>query len=956
MNTPTPGWTNAATVSLEGLKVTLSQPVCVARSTNWLWFPEVYRLPNGDLVALMSTAYDGDPSDTAAAAAWSSDGGLTWSELQPSPVVSYGILTLTNGNTLLLPYFLQLQGQNDLVGPCGVISNGTRSIVRRENAVTVTNWPRPVRRQAVSGCRMVFNGQTLRLTNGLYFATLYGWFEGANRYNLVAATSPDGFHWSVQSVIADDACPLPGAEGPCEATTVRLADGRLMVVFRLGGYVDKESVLYGQSWSSDEGRTWTAPINMAGPKSVEPSMIAMPSGVVALSGGRPGLWVWLDRKGDGQTWQRVDIRAHHNRCVPAEPISESEGWDHQTSAYTELAMLDATNLLLIYDRIPNGHVHLPPPGVSNSIWVVRVTIERSGASQKMNPTARTATDFALEALVDFPDDALIAGRAITPAHVDAMMAELKRLGIRRVSWGWYGDGMGDMRIPTGYSEDYLGGWQHYADTCRALGGNPLKVAVEAGHRHGLEVYAYFKPYETGPGLLFPEGSPQAKTMGLLDHAGGKLGWVLPLVIEHPELRIKRRTDDLPLGVDQAVITAIRLIKRDDTPTRITAERLQIWTSPDNWQYKRKDIGFDFTETVGPAPCDFRDHNGTVLTPAGRPVRVLTLSGFRLTDKYILVTTDFTEGQPDFVNVGTKIVQAVDERGRVIPITVANGGYVWCGGLMDFRNGGVNYDWAWDDMPVTLDAPNANGRQGFIAFMRGRPLYLCGALCETEPAVQAFWLKCLDTMIAAGVDGVDIREENHSMMTDLPEDYGFNDVILRQCGDLRGQALLDRISKVRGDAYTEFLRACKQRLAARGLKLRYNLQVDWFRPDRPRNRACAYPANLEWQWQRWLDEGLLDEAVLRSYSIRHHGEPLETVLHDAVTADMAKRCAAKGVPLAFNRYISASGGKLVEDLRRVRADGRFSGFIFYETYDFIRFNAEGGATVSLEQVKEAAAAQ
>lgn len=377
MNTTTPGWANAATVSLDGLQITLSQPVCVARSTNWLWFPEVYRLPNDDLVALMSTAYDGDATDTAMTAAWSTNGGLTWGELQPCPIVSYCTLTRDNGDTLLLPFYMSLQGENDLVGPCGVISNGTRSIARWENAVTVTNWPRLVRREARYGCRFVFNGQTLRLTNGLYYATLYGWFEGAGRYNLVSATSPDGFHWSVQSVIADDACPLPGNEGPCENTTVRLADGRLMNVFRLDSLV-----LYGQSWSSDEGRTWTAPVNISGPKSVEPSMIAMPSGVTALSGGRPGLWLWLDRNGDGRSWQAVNIRTHHNQCVPDEPISEVEGWNHQTTAYTELAMLDATNLLLIYDRIPNGHNQLPPAGVSNSIWVVRATVERSGANKK----------------------------------------------------------------------------------------------------------------------------------------------------------------------------------------------------------------------------------------------------------------------------------------------------------------------------------------------------------------------------------------------------------------------------------------------------------------------------------------------------------------------------------------------------------------------------------------------
>ena len=44
------------------------------------------------------------------------------------------------------------------------------------------------------------------------------------------------------------------------------------------------------------------------------------------------------------------------------------------------------------------------------------------------------------------------------------------------------------------------------------------------------------------------------------------------------------------------------------------------------------------------------------------------------------------------------------------------------------------------------------------------------------------------MIAAGVDGVDFREENHSTHTDYPEDYGFNDVVLQQCGKLTGQAL------------------------------------------------------------------------------------------------------------------------------------------------------------------------
>jgi len=53
-----------------------------------------------------------------------------------------------------------------------------------------------------------------------------------------------------------------------------------------------------------------------------------------------------------------------------------EGWKHNTTAYTELALLDPTHLLYIYDRIPGGHNQPPPAGDSNSVWVVRITVER----------------------------------------------------------------------------------------------------------------------------------------------------------------------------------------------------------------------------------------------------------------------------------------------------------------------------------------------------------------------------------------------------------------------------------------------------------------------------------------------------------------------------------------------------------------------------------------------------
>lgn len=551
-----------------------------------------------------------------------------------------------------------------------------------------------------------------------------------------------------------------------------------------------------------------------------------------------------------------------------------------------------------------------------------------------------AQPFTLEALVDFPDDALLAGLTITPRHLDAMMRRLKELGVRRVGWGYYGDGHGGMITPTCFTADYQGGWKHYDATGRSLG-NPLKAAVVAGHRHGLEVYAYFKPYETGPGLLFPEGSPEAKTMGLLPHIGGRLGWMEPFVRDHPELRIKRRTDDLPPDIDQAVVTSVRLIKKDDLPTRITKEHLQIWVSDVNWQYQPSKADFTFSDTVEKTAHAVCDHRGKVLTRAGQPVRVLTLAGLKLTDKYVLITTDFAGGQPDFVNAGTALVEVNDPRGRSIPIEVASGASIWGASLQNFRTAGLTFDCGRGAAPVTLDGTNVSGKSGLIAFTRGRNRHLCGALCETEPSVQKFWTECLEEMIVAGVDGVDFREENHSMVTDHPGDYGFNDVILQQCDGLKDEALTARIAEVRGQAYTAFLRQCKKRLTTVGRRMRYNLQMDWFRPDRPAARVSAYPANMQWEWSKWIEEGLMDEAILRFFHFQH-----AAVFTDPVSRDMLERCRQNGIPVKFNQYLArsgANGSDVPGQVQRVREDGRFSGFILYETSNFMRFDLEGGCS-------------
>jgi hypothetical protein len=547
--------------------------------------------------------------------------------------------------------------------------------------------------------------------------------------------------------------------------------------------------------------------------------------------------------------------------------------------------------------------------------------------------------FRLEALVDFPDDAIGIQQPVTARHVDAMMAALRELGVRRVSWAYYGDGHGGYFVPAMKKPtDAWGHWENLLDTYQELG-HPLKAAAEAAHRHRLEIYAYYKPYETGPAISLPEGSPEAAAFGRLAQLGGRLSWLDRFVVDHPELRIKRKTGDLRADISTVPICGIKLIKKDSSPTRVTKDHLQIWTSPLNYRYRKRDIPFEIRESVEPSAKDVYDLNDKHLTRKGDPVRTLTLSGFRLTDPFIMVTTDFTDGPADFENAGPDIMVALDEHGREVPGVFGPGSAIWMTEQVDFRNWGLIFDHGYGRLPMCLDEPNGSGKRGVISYTRGRNEYLPAALCETEPAVQEYWLSCLREMLAAGVDGIDLREENHSTHTDYPEDYGYNQVVLDRANGTDPA----EIARVRGEAWTEFLRRAKQLIGSHGKRMRINFQLDWYRPSPPRGRNLAYPANLDFQWRRWIDEELTDEAMLRFFALS-----FDSIFTDGVAAEFIERCRKRGLPITFNRYLRPES--LREEYRRVRTDGRFAGFVLYETASYLRCGPDGECAVTVDEVK------
>ncbi|MDE0464144.1 MAG: hypothetical protein OXH93_17120, partial [Caldilineaceae bacterium] len=58
MTDMTATWTDSATVDLDGMRVTLSEPVLIGRRRGYFWFPNLWTMPNGELLSTISPVPD----------------------------------------------------------------------------------------------------------------------------------------------------------------------------------------------------------------------------------------------------------------------------------------------------------------------------------------------------------------------------------------------------------------------------------------------------------------------------------------------------------------------------------------------------------------------------------------------------------------------------------------------------------------------------------------------------------------------------------------------------------------------------------------------------------------------------------------------------------------------------------------------------------------------------------
>ena len=220
-----------------------------------------------------------------------------------------------------------------------------------------------------------------------------------------------------------------------------------------------------------------------------------------------------------------------------------------------------------------------------------------------------------------------------------------------------------------------------------------------------------------------------------------------------------------------------------------------------------------------------------------------------------------------------------------------------------------------------------------------------------------WLGWIDRLLAANVDGIDLRISAHGTLTDEPLAYGFNEPVVEEYRqrygvDIRSQAYdADRLSRLRGERYTAFVRECSRRVRKLGKRLQVHVHTEAFRPNPCHGRLMGLPTNIHFDWQAWLSDNLADAITLRlswfeamedPLSARAQRSRLPGALDDPVVEEALALTARKKLPVYLNRYIGRAVGidEYVSDLERIYHDQRFAGFDIYEFADFARPDQNG----------------
>jgi hypothetical protein len=496
--------------------------------------------------------------------------------------------------------------------------------------------------------------------------------------------------------------------------------------------------------------------------------------------------------------------------------------------------------------------------------------------------------------------------------------------------------------------------------------SPNLAFCRAAKKYGMEAFAILKPYEGGGGATIPHGARLFwEAGGRHPCVGGDRVHFDNLLARHPEMRVQRKPipryeqlvdqpfrrvelvfclDEIPATRRAAAIPAAPGGYRiEDHPVAFT-----LWASEDNGLYVPVEKTYTVSERI-----EYRTISGVYGQPlfqAKQRCRVVEFTGLALpaSTGYLAVTLQ-GEGK-DVHRLQTIPGTMFRAFGPHAPIPVTTAQYVRHGaspsqaGLppgkrmwgmekhprqsaMDFDWWGFEFDWYGGGIWFGDGWHN----ESVYGIGRGRIMTMKGTHCEAYPEVRSYWLEQIESLIAMGYDGVDIRLQNHSgMVSDIAE-FGFNPPLVERYRQTYGTDPLGedfdpmKMMAVRGQFFQEFLREAADLLHRLGRTLQVHLrhahQEPGLNSDFNELGFWAMPKIWLEDWKGVVD--LADEVTIKDYFWGNY-DPDHAL-------EIKQYARSQGKPVWIHNYIG-QGDAIREDfISAVAADPTVTGILLYEAF-------------------------
>ena len=369
------------------VSVELKKPRLVTEGTDYCWFADIQMFSTGELMVIYNLNPDSSENImNTAEVLLSDDDGKTWGksffayDVNGIPSAGGQVRTsLPDGSIVGTSYFLRpnpIDQRRDFSAHYWRYENGGKRYIVEPWGAHVHGLPRNVADWPTSSRTkwswIHFYGDIVVLEDGRFITTISMHYNGDTRATTEAIVSDDqGRNWHYLSTIAGPDVIPDTKEGFDEPCMVRLKDGDLMCVGRVGAGSDQ---LLARTYSHDEGKSWSE-IDRLSAYSVAPNMVRLANGTIALSTGRPGLFLWLSIDPRGKnSWESIDIIAYHNSVLDRRDHMNKS----QTTAYSALLEVSPNRLFMVYDRVPFGWKPVPSNSDERSrIYLLEMRISAS---------------------------------------------------------------------------------------------------------------------------------------------------------------------------------------------------------------------------------------------------------------------------------------------------------------------------------------------------------------------------------------------------------------------------------------------------------------------------------------------------------------------------------------------------------------------------------------------------